>query len=641
MPANRYHFAYRPDSPYGHAVRLLAEHTHVEDGVVVDIGCGYGAIAEPLRELRLAYIGVDREPTGVADICHRGFEGAVVDLGEPDRLGPRIAELLAGRPLAALSALDVLEHLTNGPDILAALRQVAIDHGRVPLVVSIPNVAHLDLAAKLLVGRWDVTVTGLLDETHVALYAPGRLEEAFAATGWAEVGQADFELVESDQHFPADSAVLAPTPLHELLAHIRRRAAPGVTTNQFVRAYVPVAVPPPLPAVTVPPPFLSVLLLDGGDDERLADALTALDAQELPGGELEGGPASLEILCCTTEPTPARRRALEALVAPFTSRIAHRFRVVAAPPGPAGEDLGRAGLLDAGCSAALGRYVTVLDDGDLPFAHWLATFARLAEERPGAVLRSLALSQPRRALSWPGGRPGHEPAAMAEVASRPHFDLVDHLRHGGSPPGSYALPRSYLCELGGRFAGGTPGLEEDELLARAAMACGVHEDPATAILLCRPPADEGHPPAPPAPRAALVAALDAEPLLLPAGALASLVAAAHALEAVAPATTGPATSDAPEAVAPASDLAAADAAKLAPTDPSGEERRFEADRTGEVARDRAEREEAVEGRRLAEEALAAARAELAATRAELASVRDSTSWRVTAPLRRLGERRPR
>lgn len=583
MPAERYHFSYAEDTPYGHAVRLLADHTFVDGGVLLDIGCGYGAIAEPAADLGLAYVGVDLEPAGVEDLRRRGFEGDVVDLADAAGLRPRLAALLHGRPLAAICALDILEHLTNGPAVLGALRSLAIDEGRAPLVVSIPNVAHLDLAAKLLVGRWDVTPTGLLDETHVALYAPARLEAAFAAAGWAEVGEADFELVESDQHFPSGAPVLAPTPLHDLLAGLRRRAAPGATTNQFVRAYAPAAALPPAEAGgTRPAPFLSALVVDGGDDERLVDTLVALDAQ--PAGDVE-------VVCCTLDARLSRRAGLEALLASFPG-LAVEGRVVALPAGTGAA--ARAALLDAAVAGARGRYVTVLDDGAVPFAHYLETFSRLADERPGAVVRSLALSQALRPVSWPGHGGGYEPAEGAVVASAPAFDLLAHVRDGGSPPGSYAVPTDCFDVLGMGFAGGAPGLEDDEVLARAAMWCGLHEDASTAVLLARrPPGGLA-----PADRSALLAALDGEPLLFPAGTLSRLVS--------------PPEAEADPAAAP---LVAA----MAPAEPA---------EPAETA------QEAETGREVAELV-----AELAAAEAEIAALRASTSWRVTAPLRRLSPRR--
>ncbi|MDA8292281.1 MAG: methyltransferase domain-containing protein, partial [Actinomycetota bacterium] len=333
----RYEFSYSEDSPYGHAVRLLAAHTHVPGGLVLDVGCGFGAVAEPVRDLGLAYVGLDVERAGLEDLASRGFEHAVVELGDPGALLGRLEEVVAGRPLAALVALDVVEHLVDGAGVLASLHSLALAHGRPPLVVSIPNVTHLDLAAKLLVGRWDVTSTGLLDETHVALYSLDRLARTFAATGWEEVGAEDFPLDASDQHFPPEAAPLAATPLHDFLAELRERAAPGARTNQWVRAYSPVAVVPGARAVLgpadldAPGPFLSVVLaVRDAPAPELHDALVALDAQSVTGFELllvarSASPADLDAATAALAPFSGG-------LAPFSGGLASRSRVV---PGPA------------------------------------------------------------------------------------------------------------------------------------------------------------------------------------------------------------------------------------------------------------------------------------------------------------------
>jgi len=597
MPAERYHFAYAEDSPYGHAVKLLAAHTYVQHGVVLDVGCGYGAIAEPVAELGLTYLGVDLEPAGVANLVERGFEAAVVDLADLATAGARLADLLAGRPLAAITALDVLEHLARGPDLIGILRTLSLGAGRAPLVVSIPNVAHLDLAAKLVIGRWDVTPTGLLDETHVSLYSPGRLDAVFEATGWAEVGRADFELVHSDQHFPPDAAVLAAdAPLAQLIAAVRRQAAPGATTNQFVRALVPVT--PPMarpderepaergPDPSRPTPFLSVLVVVGPDRDRLVDTLVALDAQTT---------TDLEVVLCVR---PGLEEALDLwdLLAPFAGRLGRSVQVVTGPspmevdhstqatqPGTS-----RGDLLDAGVRIARGRYVSVLDDGAVPFAHYVEVLSRLALERPGSVVRSLGLRQALRDVAWPDGRTGYEPAEGAAAWSCSAFHLVDHLRQGGTPPGTYALPASCFADLGFSFSAALAGLEDDEVLAGAAMWCGLHEDTSTAILLQRLPEVTPGPETAHAPdRAGLIATFLDSPLLLPAGSLTALLD--H----------------------PRLDAGSAD-------DPGPP----------------------VDHQDQARAALTAAREELAAAQAELAALRASTSWQVTAPLRRLADRLP-
>ena len=122
----RYHFSYGEGTPYAHAMALLSEHVAASGGVVVDLGCGFGAVAEPVRELGLEYLGVDSEAAGIKDLVGRGMEVLVGDLGRPEELMAEVAECLGGRPVAAILMLDSLEHLPNADEVLGVLHRFRV-----------------------------------------------------------------------------------------------------------------------------------------------------------------------------------------------------------------------------------------------------------------------------------------------------------------------------------------------------------------------------------------------------------------------------------------------------------------------------------------------------------------------------------
>jgi 2-polyprenyl-3-methyl-5-hydroxy-6-metoxy-1,4-benzoquinol methylase len=466
----RYDFSFGPETPYAHAMALVEE-CRVPDGeVVVDLGCGYGAIAEPSRALGLVYLGIDREPSGIRSLVERGAEALVADLSTPGSLVATITGALGRRRVAAITMLDSAEHLPNAAGVLGALSAFSRAAGGAPLVVSIPNVSHRDVAAKLLLGRWDVTPTGLLDETHVRFFAPATLERQMRETGWEEIGVRDFPLEVSDQFFPDDCVALLPwTPLGAMLHRVRGQAAPGATTNQFVRAYRPTALPHADVGATDRSgpggePFLSVVVRSRGPGSALQATLTALEHQDL---------TNLEV-----------------------------FVVRGTGDGPQG--------VDGVVAGAGGRYVALLVDGDVPAPGWTASLAAGATTHPGRVLRVGVAGEP------PAGE------GLAELLSEPPAGLAP-----------YALPRSLFAHLGVRVAAHQPGgngppldappldwrLAEWILLARAVELCGlVPLEGVGFATLATPVRDE----AVAARRGALWAVLDEQPMILGRGAASAL-----------------------------------------------------------------------------------------------------------------------
>lgn len=518
--SERYRFEYTPGSVYAQVVTLFRK-VGPDRGVIIDIGCGYGAIAEPVRELGYDYVGIDFSPDGLASLSERGFETCALDLSDSGKAALRARELLAGRPLAGLTALDIIEHLNEPAPLLSALHDLAEDYSAAPLVVSIPNVTHTDIGIKLLLGRWDVTSTGLLDSTHVSLFSPARLDAEMARAGWREIARDDFILDPSDQHFPEDLVALTSgTPLHDFLLQTREQAGPGARTNQFIRAYLPGAPRDgPSSAAVADPVFLSVLVRTRGQHlVTLEDTLSSLSAQSERDFEV--------LLLChnVSEEVFSEICAVVGRVPPW---LAAKVRAVRVGGG------GRGRPLAVGVEQARGRYVAALDDDDLALAHWVAEFKRLAERRPGAVVRAGCAAQPVAEEPW-GASFGYRQVGQTHCPFALHFDLVDHLLENRTPFCSVAVPRSCFSDLGLTFDPTLPVLEDWDVVLRASLWCGVSETPEVTSIYRRWTAEHGshidHSDSQwRSARDAVHASLDAQPILLPAGGMSRLVEQAREL----------------------------------------------------------------------------------------------------------------
>ena len=464
---------------YDHVVRLLSAHA-LHEGVLLDLGCGFGTVAASCAEIGLDYLGVGAEPDGLEDLAKQGFSTALVDLSESAALVERLEEVLAGRQLAAITALEVIERLARPAELLAVLADLANRHAGAPLVVSAANVSHFDLAAKLLSGRWDVTPAGLLDERHLSHFAPGRLEAELSRAGWKEVKADDFVVRRSDQHFPETlTALSAGTPLHDFLLEVREQSAPGALVDQFVRAYLPAArsqlTAAQLPGSQAPGepasvPFLSVIVRTQGRRlVTLEDNLTSLAAQTN---------RDIEVVICCHDTADSDYAAVVEVMERLPRWLVERTRAIRVEGG------GRAHPLAVGVAEASGRYVAFLDDDDLAFSHWVEEFAELAKLHPGAVVRAGCATHSIDEESWECGT-GYCQIGPTTTPYPLEFDLVAHLVGNRTPNCSVAVPRSCFTDLGVSFDDELPVLEDWDMLLSASLLCGVVSTPEVTSLYRR------------------------------------------------------------------------------------------------------------------------------------------------------------
>jgi hypothetical protein len=461
-----------------HVARLLSSHAPHE-GVLLDLACGFSSGAATASELGLEYLGVASEPGRLEELSDHGLATALVDLGETTSLVKRLDEVLAGRQLAAITALGVIGRMAHPDELLTLLAGLARRHKGAPLIVSVANVSHFDVAAKLMAGRFDVTPAGLLGEDHLSQFAPGRLEAELSRAGWKQVKADDLVVHRSDQHFPETlTALSVGTPLHDFLLEVRERSGPAALVDQFVRAYLPVARPratvtqqaSPGSVETAPAPFLSVIVRTQGRRlMTLEDNLTSLAAQTN---------RDIEVIVCCHDTADEDFAAVNEVMGRLPRWLVDRSRAIRVEGG------GRARPLQVGVAEATGRYVAFLDDDDLALCHWVDEFAKLVKLHPGAVARAGCATHSIDEETWDCGT-GYTQIGPTTTPYPLEFDLVAHLVGNRTPNCSVAIPRSCFTDLGMSFDDELPVLEDWDMLLNAALLCGVASTPEVTSLYRR------------------------------------------------------------------------------------------------------------------------------------------------------------
>ncbi|WCK16162.1 methyltransferase domain-containing protein [Agrobacterium tumefaciens] len=467
-PEGHYDNRFEWDNVYGHAVKLLIRkravgHGAEQDGVHLDLGCGYGRIAEQvISNLRMEYVGIDGAPEGVASLKGRGFEAHELLFETYEQTLSRIDEILAGRKIASLSMLDTLEHLTNGDLVLQIIREL-IGRDNAPAVLSVPNVAHSDIGFKLASGSWSYTREGLLDHTHVRLFSEASLKRTFEAAGLHVVDQYDVRIAKSDQDFPLTHPALASgTTLNAFLTHLRNGVDDTASINQFVRT---VAAGPKVRDRAYlseeekggARPFLSVVTRTQGKRLHcLVEMLTALSAQS---------DRDFEVVVIGHKVPHDRQLKIERALDDCPEWLRNRIRFIKVDEG------NRTRPLNIGFEEARGDYIAILDDDDIPMAHWVSTFRELSVKKPGAVLRTIAARQEIETVTVNGSDGIRATGALVPYASE--FDLIQHLVANQTPPVALAFPRGVFHDLNMRFDETLTTTEDWDYLLRTALVVGV------------------------------------------------------------------------------------------------------------------------------------------------------------------------
>jgi 2-polyprenyl-3-methyl-5-hydroxy-6-metoxy-1,4-benzoquinol methylase len=169
----------KPAGYYGETRANVIGELPLPLGRVLDVGCGEGGAAGPLRARGAQWIsGIEILPEPAARAAERYDE---VEVGDALEALDRVSG-----PFDTILCYDVLEHLVDPAALVLRLRGAAVPGGR--LHVSVPNARHYSLARDLVVrGTFGYTDWGHRDSTHLRWFTRKDLRRLLEQAGWQVV----------------------------------------------------------------------------------------------------------------------------------------------------------------------------------------------------------------------------------------------------------------------------------------------------------------------------------------------------------------------------------------------------------------------------------------------------------------------
>lgn len=162
---------------YSHDRSELIAQLPTPVGRVLDVGCGAGGIAVPLRTAGAHRItGIELVPEAAAS-AELVYDEVLV--GDALAVLPR-----ATGPFDTILCYDVLEHLYDPLALVRALSAVAAVEGR--LHVSVPNASHVSLLRDLVIGgTFGYRPAGHRDATHLRWFTRRDIVQLLGEGGWS------------------------------------------------------------------------------------------------------------------------------------------------------------------------------------------------------------------------------------------------------------------------------------------------------------------------------------------------------------------------------------------------------------------------------------------------------------------------
>ncbi len=205
----------------------------------VDLCAGARAGAHAKLHAAVPLVALDGTAESVHDLKLAGIDAAQCDIADLGAL-TRALDELGG--VDTLLLVDTVHRLAEPHRLLAELSRWSLGHGGALLVLTAPNVAHFDVALRLLCGRWSHGGRGWQAGEPVHAFTEDALARLLSGCGWERLERSDCSSVASG----ADELVGSlPEELVGALRTLAEATNPSWSVEQFVWLLAPVRVDAP------------------------------------------------------------------------------------------------------------------------------------------------------------------------------------------------------------------------------------------------------------------------------------------------------------------------------------------------------------------------------------------------------------
>ena len=167
------HYTYKRADPYSSHSQILEWIDREQPSEVLEVGTATGFLSAEMKKRGCVVTGIEQDPQ-MAQIAQQHCDKMITaDVEHLDfsQLGKYDAIVLG----------DVVEHLRNPQQFLREIAKFLKPGGKV--LMSLPNVANIWVRLNLLLGRFNYTRVGILDESHLRFFTLATSKKMAAESG--------------------------------------------------------------------------------------------------------------------------------------------------------------------------------------------------------------------------------------------------------------------------------------------------------------------------------------------------------------------------------------------------------------------------------------------------------------------------